>query len=154
MLWLCCLPPPVCSVSVRPPGLSLSFSLSSSPSVSVFVPHSCPCARRCYESCRASCCVRTACRYGAGAEPVFCDRSLCPWTTGGRGPRQRASATASCAQAPACPNPSPTDWRRRPPWWREGAVTFASARSAGVSRALECAPLAHLELHPPTARRV
>lgn len=150
MLWLCCLPPPVCSVSVRPPGLSLSFS----PSVSVFVPHSCPCARRCYESCRASCCVRTVCSYGAGAEPAFCDRSLCPWTSGGRGRRRRASATASCAQAPACPNPSPTDWRRRPPWWREGAVTFASARSAGASRAFECALPAPQELRPPTVRRV
>lgn len=31
MLWLCCLPPPVCSVSVRPPGLSLFLSLPLSP---------------------------------------------------------------------------------------------------------------------------
>lgn len=154
MFWLCCLPPPVCSVSVSHLGLSFSLFLSFPLSFPVSMPHSCLYARRCYESFKASYCVKTACSYGADEAPACCNRSPCPWTSDGRGRRQRASAMASCAQARVCPNLSPTDWHRRPPWWHGGAATFAYAPSAGASRASACAQSVPLERPPPTARRV
>ncbi len=121
--------------------LSLSLPLLS-PSPLPFSPCVCACssqcARRCCGSSRGSSCVATACRWGAGGRLRWCGRGPCPWRSAGRELPPSASATASCAGAPDCLNPSPTDWHRRLPWWRGGAATSAFAPSAGASRDWGC----------------
>ncbi len=151
MLWLYCLPP-LRAVCQRDPLASLSLFLSLC--LRVCASQLSVCEEMLRELQGIVLCQDSLQLQAQAQEPACCDHSLCPWTSDGRGRRRWASATASCAWAPASLNPSPTDWRRRQPWWHEGAVTFASARSAGASRAFECARPALQEHRPATARRV
>lgn len=123
-----------CSVSVSlscPPPLSLSLH--------VCMLLSCQCVRRCCGSCKASCCVRTACSCEGDVvvAPALCAHILYPRMTGVLGPRGPASAMAGCAQAQDCQSHYPTNWHRKRPVWRVVAATSASAPSADASRGCE-----------------
>jgi len=98
------------------------------------------CVRRCCGSSRESCFVATAFRWGAGGRRRCSGRDLYLWRNVGREPLPSASATANCVGAPDCLSLSPTDWRRKLPWWRGGAATSGFAPSADASRDWGCVP--------------